>query len=61
VSVQEKPLDLGLPDPPEPLKDCDVCQALVQQREQARAAGDWSRVTDCNVEIRNHHQTRRRG
>jgi len=59
VIVQETRLDLPLPDPPEPLEDCGVCQALVKQRKQARAAGDWSRVTNCNVGIRNHHRARR--
>jgi len=56
VTVQEKLLDFPLPDAPEPLEDCGVCQALVKQREEALAAGDWSRVTDCNVEIRNHRR-----
>jgi hypothetical protein len=39
---------------PIPNFDCDVCQSLGRQRDEARAAGDMSRVTDCNVEIRRH-------
>ncbi|MDJ1133405.1 hypothetical protein [Streptomyces iconiensis] len=38
---------------------CDVCGALVEQRENARGRDDMSRVSDCNVEIRRHpHQER---
>lgn len=47
---------LGLPvTEPVPPPDCDVCQSLARQREDARRARNWSRVSDCNVEIRNHH------
>jgi hypothetical protein len=47
---------LGLPaaEPIAPA-DCGVCQALAQQRTEARKSGDLSRVSDRNVEIRNHH------
>jgi len=55
-------MDLGPPlDPPLARPDCAVCQALVRQRAEAAARGDHSRVTDCNVEIRNHHTGPRRG
>jgi hypothetical protein len=55
VSVKEQPVVLGAPpEPPEPMPDCDVCQALVRQRAEATASGDHSRATDCNVEIRRH-------
>lgn len=53
---------LGIPLA-EPLASeaCDVCQALARQRSAARAEGNLSRVSDCNVEIRNHpHPERRR-
>ncbi|MFC8347860.1 hypothetical protein [Streptomyces sp. NPDC057280] len=40
---------------PEPPTGCDVCGALARQRTEARAAGDLSRVSDLNVEIRSHH------
>ncbi|MFE7314605.1 MULTISPECIES: hypothetical protein [unclassified Streptomyces] len=50
---------MHLPDPgakPEaqPVAGCDVCGALERQRAQARATGDRSKVTDCNVEMRRH-------
>ncbi|WEB42840.1 hypothetical protein MOV08_28705 [Streptomyces yunnanensis] len=53
-----------LPDPkpvpePEPVTGCDVCGALVQQRAQARAVGDRSKVIDCNVELRRHPHRRK--
>lgn len=48
-----------LPDPgvvsePKPVGGCDVCRALAQQRERARAVRNWSGVSDCNVELRRH-------
>ncbi|MFI9340532.1 hypothetical protein ACIG0D_04555 [Streptomyces sp. NPDC052773] len=59
MSVQEQPIVLGAPpEPPEPLPDCDICQALVRQRDEATTRGDHSRATDCNVEIRRHHDPR---
>lgn len=55
----DPPITLGLPlDQPEPPADCGVCSALAQQRATAATAGDMSRVSDLNVEIRNHHQMR---
>lgn len=49
------PVELGVPEPePQPVPGCDVCRALADQREVARAAGDWSRVSDINVELRAH-------
>ena len=45
-------------DDPEPPAGCGVCAALVVQRSEARARGDLSRVSDLNVEIRNHHEPR---
>ncbi|MFJ3277238.1 hypothetical protein [Streptomyces halstedii] len=49
------------PEPPKPHKDCDVCGALVEERAEAARAGDWSKVTDVNVEIGRHRAGRRRG
>lgn len=52
----DAPIDL--PPPPEwpAIKPrCRVCAALAKQRAAAQLSGDYSRVTDCNVEIRNHH------
>ena len=60
MSLQERPLDLGLPlDLPAPPPECGVCQALVRQRTEAAAWGGHSRVSDCNAEIRNPHPMRR--
>ncbi|MDX3583018.1 hypothetical protein [Streptomyces europaeiscabiei] len=55
----DRPITLGLPlDDPTPPADCGVCAALAVQRAEARADGDLSRVSDLNVEIRNHHPAR---
>ena len=34
--------------------DCAECARLERERESARTAGDWSRVTDCAVLLRRH-------
>jgi hypothetical protein len=61
-SIQEPPITLGLPlEEPVPPADCGVCAALVVQRSEARARDDLSKVSDLNVEIRNHHQPHRKG
>ncbi|MGW1375234.1 hypothetical protein ACWD6P_13300 [Streptomyces sp. NPDC002446] len=39
---------------PAPVAGCDVCRALAGQRAEAYAAGDRSKVSDCNVEIGRH-------
>ncbi|MFJ9139252.1 hypothetical protein OG458_40795 [Streptomyces sp. NBC_01281] len=60
TTADDQPVDLSLPlDQPEPVPRCDVCAALARQRAEAEAAGDWSKVTDCNVEIRDHPPHRR--
>ncbi|ANZ18981.1 hypothetical protein O1L44_24420 [Streptomyces noursei] len=53
-----------LPDPlpapePEPVAGCDVRLALARQREGARAVGNLSWVSDCNVELRRHPHQRK--
>ncbi|MEV0638526.1 hypothetical protein AB0I77_27005 [Streptomyces sp. NPDC050619] len=49
------PVNLSLPlATPEPAPKCDVCAALVRQRQEARDRGDLSAATDADVEIRNH-------
>jgi hypothetical protein len=54
----ELPLRLDA-DPP-PFAHCDVCAALDRERSEARAKGNGSKVSDCNVEIRSHpHKGRR--
>lgn len=58
-TTMDPPITLGLPlDEPTPLADCGVCAALVKQRSEAQVRGDGSRVSDLNVEIRNHHEPR---
>lgn len=58
-TTMDSPVTLGMPlDDPEPPAGCGVCAALVVQRSEARARDDLSRVSDLNIEIRNHHQPR---
>ncbi|MEU6082919.1 hypothetical protein [Streptomyces sp. NPDC047108] len=47
-------LPLGLEPDPTPTAGCGVCLALDGQRTEARMRGDFSRVSDLNIEIRNH-------
>jgi len=62
-TTMSPPVDLPLPaEWPDPCPRCKVCGALAEQRATAAAAGDYSKVTDANVEIRQHaspHQRRR--
>ncbi|WP_327379377.1 hypothetical protein [Streptomyces sp. NBC_01212] len=44
---------------PVPNPGCEICQVLGRQREAARAVGDGSVVSDCNVEIRQHPHPRK--
>ncbi|TGB00579.1 hypothetical protein E2651_28765 [Streptomyces sp. MZ04] len=54
-------LPLRLEGDPQPVPDCDVCGALSAERSEARTMGDMSKVSDVNIEIRNHpHRKRRR-
>ncbi|MGY3679555.1 hypothetical protein ACVWXU_003178 [Streptomyces sp. TE33382] len=46
------------PEPPKPDRNCDVCGALVGERTEAARVGDWSKVTDANVEIGRHRSGR---
>jgi hypothetical protein len=39
---------------PEPVSGCATCAAIVERRAQAQAAGDYSRVSDCNIWISRH-------
>ncbi|WP_431997848.1 hypothetical protein [Streptomyces fungicidicus] len=46
---------LGEPLPePAPVPDCVQCARLADERERWRAAGDDTRVSDCNVWMRRH-------
>lgn len=61
AKLQPEPLDLPLPEPwPEPHPGCGVCRTLARDREVAHADGDYSKVSDCNVEIRAHQAPHRR-
>lgn len=42
------------PVPPEPTSGCGICANLVKQRTAAKSAGDYSRVSDCNIRMRRH-------
>jgi hypothetical protein len=39
---------------PVPVDGCDVCAALADQRAEWRKVGDFSKVSDCNVEMAQH-------
>ncbi|AZS73916.1 hypothetical protein DDE74_25890 [Streptomyces lydicus] len=53
------PVYVSLPlAPPKPTEDCGVCMALAKQRAEAETKGDFSRVADCNIELRNHSHLR---
>lgn len=43
---------------PVPVDGCDVCHALVRQRETARSVGSSVTVRSCNDELRNHPHRR---
>jgi hypothetical protein len=62
TTMEDAPVGLTLPlEEPKPSAGCGVCAALVRQRSEARARDDLSRVSDINIEIRNHdHQPPRR-
>ncbi|MFE9880472.1 hypothetical protein [Streptomyces sp. NPDC005784] len=62
TTMDDGPIDLPLPlDRPEPAPQCGVCAALTRQGAEAVAVGDYSKASDCNIEIRNHpHRGRHR-
>ncbi|WP_257574152.1 hypothetical protein [Streptomyces sp. JJ66] len=39
---------------PEPVEGCAGCAALVSVRDRARAGGDMTTVSDCNVFLARH-------
>ncbi|WP_338673024.1 hypothetical protein V1460_08125 [Streptomyces sp. SCSIO 30461] len=41
------------PDP-DPVEECAGCSELAAVRDRARAGGDMTTVTDCNVHLRRH-------
>jgi hypothetical protein len=53
----DEPVPVHLPEPvpdPDPEPGCDVCGALAEQRRTAKRDGNLTRVTDINIELRNH-------
>jgi hypothetical protein len=44
------------PAPPAPVPGCTVCAAIAERRSRAQAEGDYSRVSDCNIRMRRHHE-----
>ncbi|MEU9124370.1 hypothetical protein AB0C96_31690 [Streptomyces sp. NPDC048506] len=49
------PVHLGLPtSAPKPAAECDICQALVHERQLAEARGNKTKVVDLNLELRSH-------
>lgn len=61
TTTTSPPVDLPLPaEWPRPRPRCGVCASLARQRTEAAAAGDFSKVSDCNVEIREHAAPHRR-
>ncbi|PBC81721.1 hypothetical protein SAMN05428954_5680 [Streptomyces sp. 2112.3] len=55
-TVQEKPVDLPLTlEPgPKPIPGCAHCDKVAIDRDRAKANGDGSSVSDCNVRMRRH-------
>ncbi|RDG36625.1 hypothetical protein [Streptomyces corynorhini] len=55
---QTEPLELPLPAPvqadPVPVEGCLGCAELASVRARARAVGDMTTVSDCNVHLRRH-------
>lgn len=54
----QKPQGYRLPEPTaEPTAEpgCATCLSLVLARQNARSGGDYSAVSDRNVELRAHH------
>ena len=53
--MMDGPVYLGMPVPePDPVPGCDRCERLAAERERWRAAGNDTRVSDCNIWIRRH-------
>lgn len=57
-TTQEQPVELPLrlEREPQPVPGCAQCDNVAMDRYRARANGDGSKVTDCNVRLRRHHK-----
>ncbi|MFE5709925.1 hypothetical protein ACFQ7J_03730 [Streptomyces sp. NPDC056501] len=53
-STQPIELPLNLDREPDPVEACAGCFELAAVRDRARAVGDWTTVSDCNVYMRRH-------
>ncbi|MER6105841.1 hypothetical protein ABT115_26980 [Streptomyces sp. NPDC001832] len=53
-SAEPIELPLNLEREPDPAEDCAGCTELAAVRSRARAVGDWTTVSDCNVFMRRH-------
>ncbi|MFF7492677.1 hypothetical protein [Streptomyces rubiginosohelvolus] len=55
-TAQEKPVELplNLEPEPKPVPGCACCDNVAESRDRARANGDASGVSDCNVRMRRH-------
>ncbi|MGV9687897.1 hypothetical protein ACWDUX_02115 [Streptomyces sp. NPDC003444] len=54
-TTMSDPVHLTLPSPdPEPAEGCAGCVELANVRDHARASGDLTTVSDCNVFLRRH-------
>nr|WP_228868892.1 hypothetical protein [Streptomyces halstedii] len=48
-------LPLRLDHEPKPVPGCSLCDNIASDRDRARANGDASKRTDCNVRLNRHH------
>lgn len=55
----ELPLNLEREPEPEPAEGCAGCVELANVRDRARAGGDMTTVSDCNVFMRRHPEGHR--
>jgi hypothetical protein len=46
---------MELPPEPKAAPGCGTCLVVCVRRENARSRGDYSAVSDANVELRRHH------
>ncbi len=56
-TTQENPVELPLrlERDPQPVPGCAHCDNVAMERDRARANGDGSKVSDCNVRMRLHY------
>ncbi|GAA3001974.1 hypothetical protein Sfulv_34490 [Streptomyces fulvorobeus] len=55
-TTQDRAVDLpcGMEPDPKPVPGCAHCDHLAHNRDRARANGDGSGVSDCNVRLARH-------